>query len=555
MDSARPIAAASVVLMRAGNDALEILMLRRSAAARAFAGAYVFPGGVLDVEDSEPRSLQRLVGVTEQQAAERLRLPPGPLALAHWMAAVRECCEETGVVLAVDARGRVPTADCLRQLQDDSGADETGANRFIDRLERAQLHVAADTMPYFAHWITPPVQPRRFDTRFFLAELPARQQVRVDGVEMVDAQWLGAAEILERERRGELKLGSIATRRILMELVEFATPAAALAHAAAVPLVPENRPRVAHGREGRRFFHGGDAPYAEIGWVDPDETGQTGYELEVGTPKVLDQHCRRLLAPNAGFMTGPGTNTYLIGEGEIAVIDPGPEIAAHIDAIVAHTGGSIRWIFLTHTHPDHAPGARALHRLTGAPILGGGLAADNARQADITFNRILQDQECCPIGALQLRAIHTPGHASNHFCYLLESTRMLFSGDHLVQGFTVVIAPPDGNMRAYLDSLQRLHALDCAIIAPGHGFLIGEPKQEIERVIRHRLAREQKVLRALREQGGGGTLASLLPRVYDDVSVSLHALAMRSLEAHLQKLLEDGELVQHERRWSFARPT
>ncbi|MGA8707536.1 MAG: MBL fold metallo-hydrolase [Steroidobacteraceae bacterium] len=545
MDSARGlIAAASVVLMRAGNDALEFLMLRRSASARAFAGAYVFPGGMLDVEDSEQRALQRLVGVTEEQAARRLRLP-GPQALAHWIAAVRECCEETGVLLAVDAEGNVPTADCLRQL--------AGAQHFIDRLERAQLHVAADTMPYIAHWITPPVQPRRFDTRFFLAELPAQQQVRVDGVEMIDAQWLGAVEILERERRGELKLGSIATRRILMDLVEFATPAAALAHAVSVPLVAENRPRVAHGREGRRFFNHGDAPYAEIGWVDPDESGQTGYELEVGTPKVLDRHCRRLLAPNAGFMTGPGTNTYLIGEREIAVIDPGPDDPVHIDAIVAHAGGPIRWIFLTHTHPDHAPGAQALQRLTGAPILGGGPTA--VRSCDVTFDRILTDQEQCPIGALQLRAIHTPGHASNHFCYLLESTRMLFSGDHLVQGFTVVIAPPDGNMRAYLDSLQRLHALDCAIIAPGHGFLIGEPKQEIERVIRHRLAREHKVLQALREQGGSGTLASLLPRVYDDVSVSLHALATRSLEAHLQKLLEDGQLLQRQGRWSFARPT
>lgn len=523
-------------------------MLKRSPKASAFAGTYVFPGGVLDASDSTAQTLRRFHGLTPQQAGARLRLAPGAFAAGHFMAAVRECFEETGIVLAVDEQHRAPGEECLSRLRVCRGQ----AGDFFEALEREGLVVVADLMAYFAHWITPPVQPRRFDTRFFLAEMPDRQECRIDGIEMVDALWASPTEMLERERSGQLALGSTPTRRLLEELAQFVVPAAALAYAAARRQVIENRPRVAQGREGRRIFRRGAAAYAEIGWVDPDETGLSSYELEAGTPKRLDGHCVRVVAPNAGMMTGPGTNSYLIGEGSVAALDPGPDDPAHVQALLEAARGTIRWILLTHTHPDHAPAAARLRKLTGAEILGGGAAQGSIQ---LNFDRVLHDEEALQLGALTMQAIRTPGHASNHVCYLLEATGMLFSGDQIVQGFTVVIAPPDGNMRAYLDSLKRLRALGSKIIAPGHGFLIGEPEQEIDRVVSHRLRREQKVRQALQERGGSATLTSLLPRVYDDVPSSLHALAARSLEAHLGKLLEDGELTYSTGRWSLVAPT
>jgi glyoxylase-like metal-dependent hydrolase (beta-lactamase superfamily II) len=235
----------------------------------------------------------------------------------------------------------------------------------------------------------------------------------------------------------------------------------------------------------------------------------------------------------------------------VAVIDPGPADPSHIDAILACGAGRIRWILLTHTHRDHAPAAVALKLATDATIAGRPPSEGATDHATVTIDEVLADGQSLDVDGLVLRAIHTPGHASNHLCYLLEQTQMLFSGDQLVQGFTVVIAPPDGNMRAYLRSLDRLRSLDIAILAPGHGYLIGEPQTEIERLLHHRLTREDKVRTALVEAGGSATLQMLLPRVYDDVSSALYGVAERSLLAHLEKLVEDGELRSADQHWSL----
>jgi glyoxylase-like metal-dependent hydrolase (beta-lactamase superfamily II) len=162
----------------------------------------------------------------------------------------------------------------------------------------------------------------------------------------------------------------------------------------------------------------------------------------------------------------------------------------------------------------------------------------------LALERPLQDGDRMELGGLTLRTVFTPGHASNQLCFLLDNTHMLFTGDHVMQGSTVVIAPPDGNMAAYLRSLRRLSALDVAILAPGHGYLIGNPQAEIERLIQHRLARENKVRQAIRQAGGPTTLEALLPKVYDDVSAWLYPIAARSLQAHLDKLIEDGEVIR-----------
>lgn len=268
-------------------------------------------------------------------------------------------------------------------------------------------------------------------------------------------------------------------------------------------------------------------------------------DLLPGAPRKLDRYVTRLVAPNAGILTGPGTNTYLVGEQELAVIDPGPVDAAHLEAILATGAGRIRWILCTHTHLDHAAAATSLQQATGAKIAAMTKAASVAggeHNVRLVLDRPLAEGDAVELEGLSVRAVHTPGHASNHLCFLLPETGMLFTGDHVMQGSTVVIEPPDGNMRAYLHSLRRLLALDINTLAPGHGYLIENPHAEAERLIAHRMARENKVRQALLEAGGSATLATLLPRVYNDVPQTLHPLAARSLRAHLEKLIEDGEL-------------
>ncbi len=265
---------------------------------------------------------------------------------------------------------------------------------------------------------------------------------------------------------------------------------------------------------------------------------------------TLDATLTRIIAPNAGVMTGRGTNTYLVGTDELLVIDPGPDIESHLQAILAAAAGApIRWILCTHTHTDHAPGAARLKQLTGATV-----AAMPAPRTDHDFplavDRVLNDGDLIECGAVSIRALHTPGHASNHLCYLSEHNRMLFTGDHIMQGSTVVIWPPDGNMRAYIDSLRNLLKVDLAVLAPGHGHLIEQPRSELNRLIEHRLRREDKVRRAVLGARAGATIETLLPSAYDDVSESLHKWAALSLQAHLDKLVADGELRHEAGRYS-----
>jgi glyoxylase-like metal-dependent hydrolase (beta-lactamase superfamily II) len=249
---------------------------------------------------------------------------------------------------------------------------------------------------------------------------------------------------------------------------------------------------------------------------------------------------RRLVARNPGFMTGPGTNTYLVGtEQQCAVIDPGPNDPVHIQRILEAAGGRVTAILATHTHPDHSPAVAALEQSTGAETLGRA-APEHGRQ-DATFapKRTLSDGDVVRIGDRTLRAIHTPGHASNHLCYLLEDAGMLFSGDHVMQGSTVVIGPPDGNMQHYLQSLARLQREPVTRIAPGHGTVIADAQGEVARLIAHRLQREAKVAERLR-RAGRATIDVLVASVYDDVDPRLHPVAKGSLLAHLLKLEADG---------------
>src|SRR5210317_136657 len=234
-------------------------------------------------------------------------------------------------------------------------------------------------------------------------------------------------------------------------------------------------------------------------------------------------------------MTGAGTNTYLLGKERVAVLDPGPAIPEHIDAILKTAGDRIRWIVCTHTHPDHSPAWQAVAQATGAEVIGA-LPADDMFQDD-TFKptRELQHDDVLATDEFTLRTVHTPGHVSNHFCFFLEEEKMVFAGDHIMNGSTVVIIPPSGDMKAYIESLRMLLNQPMVSIAPAHGDLMPNPVETVEWLVAHRLQREAKVLAGL-DALGPSTLDGLVVNVYDDVDTSLHSWAKLSMKAHLLKL-------------------
>ncbi len=257
---------------------------------------------------------------------------------------------------------------------------------------------------------------------------------------------------------------------------------------------------------------------------------------------------RRLVAPNPSMMTGPGTNTYLFGTEEIAVLDPGPVIESHLDTIQRIAAAPVRWVLVTHTHPDHSPAAAELARATGAELLG--RPAPEGQHQDTTFvpDRVLEDGDRLETREFAIEAIRTPGHASNHVCYRHDASDWLFTGDHVIDGSTVVIDPPDGNMKQYIESLRRVRDLDCEALAPGHGEIIRDPERVIDWIIDHRLEREAKIVVALKANPNL-TPRELVPHVYKDVDKKLYGWAERSLLAHLVKLEEDETAVCRDQRW------
>ncbi|MCC1497747.1 MBL fold metallo-hydrolase [Alcanivorax sp. 1008] len=273
------------------------------------------------------------------------------------------------------------------------------------------------------------------------------------------------------------------------------------------------------------------------------------FALTPGQPVEIGSGIWRLLALNPGMMSGPGTNTYLMADHDgLAVLDPGPADSRHVDNILRAAQSlnmPLTRLLVTHTHRDHSPAVALLRSHCRGPVIGPPILDDPLQDDSWAPDVVLADGEQIDLGKLRLRVIATPGHVSNHLCYLEENSGLLFSGDHLINGSTVVIAPPAGSMSDYLRSLRRLLDETISHIAPGHGDLILDPVLTIEATIGHRLAREEKVFQALNDQPDS-LPADLVALVYNDVPTFLHGVAAFSLDAHLIRLAELQRAVRTE---------
>ncbi|MBV7428682.1 MULTISPECIES: MBL fold metallo-hydrolase [unclassified Acidovorax] len=529
--------AATVLLLRDAQGepgGLEVLMTRRSATASFAPGAYVFPGGGIDALDAQVHA-----------AADR-RPTQSDQHLTQAIAAIRESFEELGILLARHADGRMADARDIAAIDRQQPlAAQCGARG---------LRLAADSVYLLAHWTADRDLPRRFDVPFLVARMPEGQEPVADETEQFEPVWVRPADALARHAAGQFFM-IFPTIRTLQRLALFTSAQAVLdALADEKPLwVSCPRAGTLAGQEAR--YMEGDAPFGELALVCPD--GQIVHALDWQTdrPVPLLRNVQRLTAPNPGVMTGPGTNSYLVGDpatGYIA-IDPGPADAEHLDRLWRAAGGDIRTIVCTHSHPDHSPGAAPLQAMCtragrSAPPILGLPSAPTARAASaFTPDRLLQNNELltlegqAPEGKIThtLQVIHTPGHAANHLCLLLVEDALLFSGDHILNGSTTVVDPPDGNMADYLDSLDKLDAVCAAhgveFILPAHGYVLGDARGAIARLKAHRLAREAKVLAAMQALPQG-SVDDWVQHAYDDVPPRMWPVAQRSLLAHVERI-------------------
>ncbi|HEX9933406.1 MAG TPA: MBL fold metallo-hydrolase [Allosphingosinicella sp.] len=268
---------------------------------------------------------------------------------------------------------------------------------------------------------------------------------------------------------------------------------------------------------------------------------------------------RRILAPNPSPFTFTGTQSYIVGEGEVALIDPGPDEPRHVAALLAAIDGErVAAILCTHTHRDHSPGSRALAAATGAPIVGCAPLAleDEGPRADDAFDfayrpdRVLADGEALSGEGWSLEAVATPGHTSNHLCFALAGTGLLFTGDHVMGWSTTVVSPPDGDMTDYMASLERLLGRDDRLYFPAHGPSIGDPQDHVRRLVEHRRMRERQILAKL--EAGDGDVAKMVADMYRDIDPRLHPAAARSVLAHLVDLERRGLVRAEGERWTLG---
>jgi len=546
---ATPIApsepAATLIWYRdAQNGGLEVLLTQRSHQARFAPSAHVFPGGRIDEADQRYAS--------SWAKAQGLAFVD---RYTHSATALRESFEELGVLLGVDERGQALKPSDLQSLD--------RQHSLWPQLNERHWHAALDQVNVVCHWSTDRDLPIRFDVPFMAAKAPLDQVPQADGKEQLNAIWISPREALSLHQKGELPM-VYPTLKTLERLLPYSS-IQALQEA-----LHSNEPWFSScprggfmgGRETR--YMEGDGPFGELSLTCPE--GQVKHVLDWQSDQAvaLLKNLSRLTAPNPSLMTGPGTNTYLVGDKHsgFIVIDPGPALAGHIERLHLATGGNIQAIVCTHSHADHSPGAKPLQAMctqTHPPIWGIPSANTASPNSHFVPDRVLEHNQRLQLKSgtdtHTLRAVWTPGHAANHLCLIFEEEGILFSGDHILNGSTAVINPPDGNMSHFLESLDLLSEC-CAnekieFIAPAHGHVMGnrfgaphDPISIIAKLKAHRLKRENKI-KAVIDSSPKGRMQDWLPLAYDDVPERLWPAAMRSLTAHVLRLIELGLDIDH----------
>jgi len=533
-------AAATVLLLRDSEAGIEVLMTRRSDTASFAPGAYVFPGGQIDAADE---AAKRIAACRPTQSG---------IQLTQAITAIREGFEELGVLLARHADGSPVRMEDIASMD----RSTTSPVSFARQCEQRGLVLAADQVFSLAHWITDRDLPRRFDVPFLVARMPEGQVPTADETEQFEPCWVRPADALARHDAGSFFM-IFPTVRTLQRLATYASVDAVLQ--ACAPKDGAEKPLwtscpragLLRGEEAR--YMETESPYGELALVCPDGQMLHALDWQSERPVPLLGNVQRLTAPNPGAMTGPGTNSYIVGDAATGylVIDPGPNDAEHIGRLWRATQGDIRMIVCTHSHADHSPGAAPLQALcekAKPPILGLSSAPTARSSARFAAERELVDGERLVLSGTTeqgerlthtLRAIHTPGHAANHVCLVLDEDGLLFSGDHILNGSTTVVDPPDGDMNAYLDSLDKLDAACEAggidFILPAHGYVIGSARAAIAHLKAHRLKREAKIASAMKKLPDG-TPEDWLALAYDDVPQRMWPVAARSLAAHVARI-------------------
>lgn len=490
-EAAIPKDAAAIVLLRGDTNPTdpECFLVKRSEKLAFLGGFYAFPGGQFDATDAEA-------------PIKNIDDPAMGVAIS---CAAREAFEETGVLLA--RGGEALTTGQRASLLDDL---QSGRMAWPDLLKHYNLHLDASDFTFVGRWVTPPFSARRFDTWFFLANCPPRQHPHVIEGELASGEWVSAKSAHERWQRSEM-LAVPPTLHALKSLAGGVTD----------DLV-------------ERFLS------------VPNAHGEIVRRIEF-RPNYICFPVRTPTKPPATH-----TDCYLIyNSRSLLIVDPGSPyedeqqaLASAVDDLLAE-GRELSGILLTHVHPDHIGGVNALRthhqdvRVFAHPLTAEALS-------DIHVDNPLSDGDTLELDGdprITLIVMHTPGHARGHLCLYEQRTGTLLSGDNIVGLGSVLIDPPEGNMRDYFQSLERMRALpNLSVMFGGHGPAIANPHAKIDEYISHRLDREQKIHQAI--HAGASTPKEIVTSVYTDVHPKAHAMAERAVLAHLEKLEADGLVSQ-----------
>ena len=501
----KPRDSAAIVLWRRRGERLEVYWVRRSEAVPFMPGWYAFPGGAVHRADRDAP----VSGIHPGGRDATCSLPdhlllaedePGPdLSPAIAVAALRELWEETGVAVTDRALDESVRQDVRKSLLE--SPDALG-----DRLRDLGVKLDPSRLIFAGRWLTPPFAPLRFDNRFFLLEWREEDsEPEIGGGELSAGEWIEPAKALERWRLAEL-LAAPPILHVLRVLAE----------------------------EGLR-------EKALERLLDPVEADLGPFRRIEFRPGIVMLPLRTPTLPPATH-----TNAFLVGHERVVLVDPGSPHTAEQERLQAAVraylaeGRELHAVWLTHHHPDHVGGVNAIREAFDVPVAAQQATAEILVRRGIPVDRLLVEGETAELGGLRITAHRTPGHAAGHLCFYVHEHRSLLAGDLVSALSTIVIDPPENRMGEYLDSLRRMADLEPVAVFPAHGPLLTPGGKALRRVIRHREAREERILEAWNE--GHRDPAAIRPHAYDDIPEMLHPLAERQIEAHLIHLEEQGKV-------------